>query len=154
MGITCNLDVTKIMTFTPPCHVTIEIIQTETGKPVGESSVGMRSMILNSMTPETETSCHYFWASARTYELDNAEMTRFVLEFTTKAFGEDQAMLEAQQRVVNLDPKAPTLSIIGDAGAVHACRIVERMIEGEKNAEIGTAQAPARQRHASSALAG
>src|SRR4051812_3148386 len=32
-GITCNLDVTKIMTFMPPCHVTIEIIQNEVGKP-------------------------------------------------------------------------------------------------------------------------
>ncbi len=130
-GITCNLDVTKIMTFMAPCHVTIEIIQTETGKLPGKSSVSMHSMILDSMTPETETSCHYFWASARDYDLDNAEFTRFVLEFTTKAFQEDQAMLEAQQRIVNLDPTAPTLSVLGDAGAVHACRIVERLIATE-----------------------
>src|SRR6185503_990767 len=68
-GITCNLDVTKIMTFMPPCHVTIEIIQHEAGKAAGEAKVSMHSMILNSMTPETETSCHYFWGSARDYEL-------------------------------------------------------------------------------------
>jgi vanillate O-demethylase monooxygenase subunit len=132
-GITCNLDVTKVMTFYPPCHVTIEITQVEAGSAPGQSKVGLRSMILNSMTPETDSTCHYFWGSARDYDIENAEFTRFVLDITTRAFMEDSDMLEAQQRIVDLDPSKPTVSVVGDAGAVAAIRMVERLIAAEKD---------------------
>jgi vanillate O-demethylase monooxygenase subunit len=131
-GITCNLDVTKVMTFLPPCHVSIEITQHEAGKSARDSSVSMHSMILNSMTPETETTCHYFWASARDFDINNAELTRFILDITTRAFQEDQGMLEGQQQIIDLDPSKPIVSVIGDAGAVAATRMVERLIAEER----------------------
>jgi phenylpropionate dioxygenase-like ring-hydroxylating dioxygenase large terminal subunit len=136
-GITCNFDVTKIMTFFPPCHVTIEILQKETGSKPGEGHE-FHSMILNSMTPETATSCHYFWASARDFDLDDRDVSDFILKITEKAFHEDKDMLEAQQKIVDLDPSAPTVNVIGDAGFVAARRMIDRMIERE-NAEARVA---------------
>jgi phenylpropionate dioxygenase-like ring-hydroxylating dioxygenase large terminal subunit len=136
-GITCNFDVTKIMTFSPPCHVTIEITRKETGSKAGEG-LEFHSMILNSMTPETASSCHYFWASARDSELENQELSKYVLNVTAQAFDEDKEMLEAQQAIVDLDPGAPTVAMAGDAGFLAARRMVGKLIEAE--AEAAAAQ--------------
>ena len=41
-------------------------------------------------------------------------------------------MLEAQQAIVDRDPASPTVSVVGDAGAVAANRMVERLLEAER----------------------
>jgi vanillate O-demethylase monooxygenase subunit len=35
--------------------------------------------VLNTITPETETSCHYFWAFARNYSL-HEQRSRLILQ--------------------------------------------------------------------------
>ena len=44
---------------------------TGTGAPEGDRSQGVNGFVLNTITPETETSCHYFWAFARNYRIDD-----------------------------------------------------------------------------------
>jgi phenylpropionate dioxygenase-like ring-hydroxylating dioxygenase large terminal subunit len=119
MGITTNLDVTKIMTFTPAANVVIEITQTETGRKPGENGpVNLHQFILNTMTPETDRSCHYFWRSARDYDIDNPEFTDLILKSTTAAFEEDKLMLEAEQCIIDLNPEALQIDFMGDTGRV------------------------------------
>jgi hypothetical protein len=42
-------------------------------------------------------------------------------------------MLEAEQRVIDLNPAAPQIDLVGDAGGLQARRMVERLL-AEENA--------------------
>ena len=127
-GLTFNMDVKKVMTFLPPCHVVIDITRTEANPAPGQAArIAAHHMIINSMTPETRTTCRYYWANARDHDLDNEALTKMALTQTAGAFEEDKAIIEAQQRIIDLDPSAPIVNVVGDAGGVQARRLVERM---------------------------
>ena len=88
-------------------------------------------MILNAITPETERSCHYFWVNARDFDLESTERSAFFLKNVTIAFDEDKDVLEAQQRNIELDPRASTVNVNADWGGVQAMRMMERLIANE-----------------------
>jgi vanillate O-demethylase monooxygenase subunit len=141
LGVTCNVDITKNITFSPPSNVTIEITQTRTGTRPGEpESLTFHSMIMNCMTPATDKTCHYFWASAREYDIDNDEMTQFVHDHTLHAFFEDKDMIEGQQRIVDFDGDAPTVDILGDAGSIQARAVIDRLIAAEQGIDAKESQ--------------
>jgi hypothetical protein len=48
------------------------------------------------------------------------------------AFAEDKAMIEAQQRVLNLDPQRPEVLTSSDAGPVRMRRIINDLIVAEQ----------------------
>jgi phenylpropionate dioxygenase-like ring-hydroxylating dioxygenase large terminal subunit len=54
----------------------------------------------NFLTPESETSTHYFWTVGRTFEIDNAYWTEQLYTQTRAAFDQDKAVIEAQQRSI------------------------------------------------------
>ena len=70
----------------------------------GDGPAAYHSFILNAMTPETESSCHYFWRNCRDYDIGNAELTKFLCGATAGAFEEDKAMLEHQQSTIDREP--------------------------------------------------
>ena len=127
-GFDFRFDRTQIMLFEPPSHVTIDILTNEFGKEYGDptSRLNRRIVIYDFMTPETDTSCHYFWAIARDYLIHDQTQTELGLRATSAAFNEDKLMLEGEQRVIDLDPAAPQIDLVGDTGGLQARRIVER----------------------------
>ena len=133
-GDNLRTDSTKIMTFTVPANVVIEIGAVEAGKTEDDPTnrVNRKLVVLDSMTPETETSCHYFWGNCRNYAIDDEKVTEMVLKSTSVAFDEDKFMLEAEQRIIDIDPAAPQIDLIGDAGGLQARRIVERLLSEEQ----------------------
>jgi phenylpropionate dioxygenase-like ring-hydroxylating dioxygenase large terminal subunit len=132
-GDTIRTDSTKIMTFTPPANVVIEINAVEAGKTQDDPAnrVNRKLVILDSMTPETDTSCHYFWGSCRNWAIGDAAFTEGVRKSTGVAFDEDKDMLEAEQRIIDLNPSAPQIDLVGDAGGLQARRMVERLLAVE-----------------------
>ena len=58
-----------------PCTVDIDVgvAPAGTGAPEGDRSQGVNGFVLNTMTPETDTTCHYFWAFVRNYRHHRAE---------------------------------------------------------------------------------
>ena len=136
-GINHNIDQTKVMTFTTPGNVVIDILTTESGlKPGEKPTLENRLIVLDSMTPETETTCHYFFGGCRNYRIDSAELTEMMHKTTIVAFNEDKDMLEAQQSVIELAPDAPTLNVHADWGGVQARRLVTQLIAGEAQGTI------------------
>lgn len=104
-------------------------------KPVGRpESEGTGFWAIHLLTPETETTTHYFYTAARwnpltTDPAKNAEIRAHIYKMRTFAFAEQDApVIEAQQRRITQlgDPK-PTLLAI-DAGPVQYRRILDRMI--------------------------
>lgn len=133
-GFDFPFDRTQHMLFEPPAQVTIDIISNEYGKDYGDPSsrLNRRIIIYDFMTPETDTSCHYFWAIARDYAIHDAKVNELGLKATSAAFHEDKAMLEAEQRIIDLDPRAPQIDVVGDTGGLQARRIVERLLADER----------------------
>jgi vanillate O-demethylase monooxygenase subunit len=95
---------------------------------------GLTTSNLHMMTPETETTSHYFFANTRSFRQDDAEFNHMLNVVMTGVFAdEDKPMVEAQQTMMqtaDLWALKPVLLPI-DAGAVRTRRILQRLIEEE-----------------------
>jgi vanillate O-demethylase monooxygenase subunit len=122
------------MTYTPPANVMIEITLTEAGKKPGDPTdrANRHIVILDSMTPETATSCHYFWGSGRDFRIDDAALTESNHRMIVATFREDIDIIEAEQRIIDLDPAAPQIDVMGDAGGLQARRLLDSLIAEEQ----------------------
>jgi vanillate O-demethylase monooxygenase subunit len=87
------------------------------------------------LTPETETTTHYFWAVARNVKLDDAELGARMGEIIMRAFtNEDAPVIAAQQAnmgTCDLMSLKPVL-LETDGAALRARRILARMIADEQ----------------------
>jgi vanillate O-demethylase monooxygenase subunit len=87
------------------------------------------------MTPETESTTHYFFGSARDYDVEDAGFNRFLRETVVHAFRtQDKPMLEAQQPSlgsVDLLARKP-IALLGDAGGLRVRGALERLLAVER----------------------
>jgi phenylpropionate dioxygenase-like ring-hydroxylating dioxygenase large terminal subunit len=83
------------------------------------------------LTPETETSTHYFWFLIRNFGLGDRYLERQVIDATTMAFAEDVVVAEGIQERVNggVLPRQVNLRI--DAGSTQVRRMLDKMIAAE-----------------------
>ena len=87
----------------------------------------------HTLTPETETSTHYFWHHARNFRLDEPDLTDRFAEATKLAFGEDVIIIESQQdRMMRAPADKPIIDINADAGVLQARRMLDELIEAER----------------------
>ena len=113
------------------CSSDLGVAPTGTGAPEGDRSAGVNGYVLNTMTPETDTTCHYFWAFCRNYRLQDQGLTQWLREGVTRVFGEDEAILEAQQQAMLDHPDKEFYNLNIDAGAMWARRIIDAQIAAE-----------------------
>lgn len=132
----------QIIHFEAPCTVTIDVgvAPAGTGAPQGDRSKGVNGYVLNTITPETDTSCHYFWAFCRNYAIHEQGLTQTLREGVTRVFGEDEGILEAQQQAILDHPDKVFYNLNIDAGAMWARRIIDRLVMEERGAPISPAQ--------------
>ena len=83
------------------------------------------------MTPETETTCHYFWAFVRNHHLTEQRLTTEIREGVARIFHEDEVILEAQQRAMDENPDRVFYNLNIDTGAMWARRMIDRMVARE-----------------------
>jgi vanillate O-demethylase monooxygenase subunit len=133
-GFTGNVDRWQIIDYTPPGFIRLDVgaTPTGTGAPEGRRVGGIQMRNLNAMTPETETTTHYFWGQAHDFEPRNPDMTERVFQQIKTAFLEDVAVFTAQQRNIELDPDAPQIDVNADSGGIQARRIVDRLYAEEQ----------------------
>ena len=94
---------------------------------------GIRTPGAHILTPETERTTHYFWATARDFDRQNEELTARIVELVGRAFStEDKPIIEAAQR--NIDKTGATLRnfTTGDAGSTLVRRELEKLSERER----------------------
>lgn len=144
-GFTGKVDRWQYIHFTPPGFVRLDVGACETragardlktGPFVAEGRMpgGIEMRNLNAVTPETEKTCHYFWAQAHNFHVDQPEVTEMVFQQVKTAFEEDWAIFEAQQRMIDLDPAAPRIDVNADAGQIQAINLLRRKIADEREA--------------------
>jgi phenylpropionate dioxygenase-like ring-hydroxylating dioxygenase large terminal subunit len=132
-GYSGPVDRWQIIRFEGPCTIAIDVGVAEagTGAPQGDRGKGINGYVLNTITPETATSCHYFWAFARNYSLGDQRLTHEVREGVARIFREDELILEAQQRAINARPERAFNNLNIDAGAMWARKLIDGLIAAE-----------------------
>lgn len=91
---------------------------------------------MHAITPETDTTCHYFFSQARNMKLNDPSVDEKLFAILENAFRyEDEPMIEAQQEamgdVADIMDLNPVL-LRTDAAPLEARRILTRLIEAEK----------------------
>lgn len=96
------------------------------------------------VTPVTEHQTIYYYSSCLSRKFATEDHSRQQMAVIEKAFAEDQAMIEAQQRVVDRTPE-PRFMILSTDGALNQFR---RLMAGLIEAEHGSLPQPAARRFA------
>lgn len=124
----------QVCHFLPPSHVMIEVGVAHAGKGGYDADAKHKasSIVVDFLTPETETSMWYFWGMARNFNPRDTNLTAQIREGQGKVFAEDKDVLEAQQRNLAAWPDRRLLMLNIDAGGVQARRIIDRMIAAER----------------------
>ena len=129
-----TVDRWQICRFTPPSNVIIEVGVALEGHGGYDAPNDKKvySKVIDFITPETETSIHYFWGMARKFNPKDKALTATIREGQGKIFGEDLEMLEKQQRNLLDYPDRALLMLNIDAGGVQSRKIIDRLVAEEK----------------------
>lgn len=136
-----KVDRWQIIRFEAPCTVVIDVgvAPVGTGAPQGDRSQGVNGYVLNTITPETATTCHYFWAFARNYRLEEQSLTTELRQGVAGIFREDEIILEAQQKAIDANPGRLFYNLNIDAGSMWSRRKIDRMIAAENAPSFASA---------------
>jgi vanillate monooxygenase len=130
----------QICRFTSPSNVMIEVGVAHAGKGGYDAPAEHKvySVVVDFITPETETSIHYFWGMARKFNPKDKALTAAIREGQGKIFGEDLEMLERQQKNLLAWPERKLLMLNIDTGGVQSRKIIDRILAEERAAAAGT----------------
>jgi len=128
-----KVDRWQIVRFQAPSTICIDVgvAKAGTGAPEGDRSQGVNGYVMNTITPETDRTSHYFWAFMRNYRLESQTITTQLREGVHGVFGEDEEMLMAQQQAIDANPEHEFYSLNIDMGGMWVRRILERMMQAE-----------------------
>ncbi len=123
----------QICRFSPPSHVMIEVGVALAGRGGYQADAAHKvySIVVDFITPETDTSMWYFWGMARNFRPDDKALTAQIREGQGKIFAEDMHMLERQQINHARWPARRLLKLNIDAGGVRSRMIIDRLIAAE-----------------------
>jgi len=132
----------QVCHFVPPSHVMIEVgvaLQGHGGQAAPEEFKAS-SIVVDFITPETDSSIHYFWGMARRFKPGDPSLTDRIREGQGRIFAEDQEMLERQQANLERWPQRRLLMLNIDSGGVQSRRVIERLLAAEAaSAPVGAA---------------
>ena len=134
----------QIIRFEAPATIAIDVgvAPAGSGAQDGQRGEGVNGYVLNTITPETDGSCLYFWAFARNYALHDQALTHELREGVARIFHEDELVLEAQQRSINDHPGYTFYNLNIDAGTMWMRRLIDKMIAAEAPAAPAPPAAP------------
>ncbi len=135
-----KIDRWQFLEFRPPIYARITLGAREAGSelPFGTPT----HVVLNSFTPETERSTHYFWSTVRSWGLDDVDVSKIYKNMTDQAFAEDARIVEQQQQLIDSDRSgAPLVSLAFDRAGLAARRIIKRKLDEEAMASSAPAVA-------------
>ena len=91
----------------------------------------LKFRLFHFLTPETDTSCFYFWSTANGYRLDDPSATTQLFAEIGAAFEEDRTVVEAQQARMSELGEDALVDITTDAACIHMRRTIERLAQTE-----------------------
>jgi vanillate O-demethylase monooxygenase subunit len=91
------------------------------------------------MTPETESTTHFFWSYLNNFEGQDSTISMSLLNSLIEGFMEDKAIIERQQRTLEEDPSFQMLGILADGPLTHFRRVLGKLIEAEQQTTLSAA---------------
>lgn len=145
IGYEGQVDRWQIIRFEAPATISIDVgvARAGTGARQGDRSQGVNGFVLNTITPETDKTCLYFWAFARNYALHDQRLTHELREGVATIFHEDELILEAQQHAIDDHPGYSFYNLNIDAGSMWMRRLIDKMIALESGGPRVIALRPA-----------
>lgn len=127
----------QICHFLPPSSVLIDVgvAPVGAGATPEKHDQGVRGMVIDALTPESETTTHYFWGMARNFDIHDTGFTARFKAQQGHVFNEDVEVLEAQQRSMEANPDMKLRAYSIDQGGVRARRIIDRLAKEPALAE-------------------
>jgi phenylpropionate dioxygenase-like ring-hydroxylating dioxygenase large terminal subunit len=95
---------------------------------------GFQFRLFHGLTPETETSCFYFWSCANGYRQNEPEATEQLYREIAPTFVEDKEMVEAQQARLSELGEPGLVDIVSDGNRTIMRRFIERLIAEDAGA--------------------
>lgn len=102
------------------------------GATIESHDQGVRGMVVDFMTPESEGSHHYFWGMARNFDLGDTGFTARFKAQQGGVFMEDKEILEAQQAAIAANPDLRLQAYRIDEGGVRARQMITRAIRAQQ----------------------
>ena len=96
---------------------------------------GFSARLFHGLTPETETTSHYFWSTSNGYRQDEPAATATLFNEIAHAFNEDKIVIERQQISLTQHGELGLVDIVSDVARVHMRRIAERMSAADAQSE-------------------
>jgi vanillate O-demethylase monooxygenase subunit len=140
-GFAGKVDRWQIIRYEFPSTICIDVgvAKAGTGAPEGDRSQGVNGFVMNTISPERDRSCRYYWAFMRNYRLDSQLITTQLRNGVHGVFGEDERMLKAQQETIDANPDYEFYSLNIDTGGMWVRRILERALAAEGRGEASPA---------------
>jgi vanillate O-demethylase monooxygenase subunit len=105
------------------------------GRPVTDApddlSNAVRLHSCQTLTPETETTTHYFFQQSHPVGQGDDSLTEGIYDSLVTAFNEDRDMITAQHRNILRNPQAPMLPLAMDGALVQFRRLLQQQVEAE-----------------------
>ena len=126
----------QICRFTPPSHVMIDVGVAHAGHGGFDAPAAVKasSVVVDFLTPETESTMWYFWGMARHFKPDDAALTETIRAGQATIFSEDLQLLQAQQKNLLAQPQRRLMTLNIDAGGVLSRRVIDRLLTAESAA--------------------
>jgi phenylpropionate dioxygenase-like ring-hydroxylating dioxygenase large terminal subunit len=131
-GFTGRVDRLQEFEFVAPSSVLQWTGATDAGSGATPEDFAFKFRLFHGLTPETETSCFYFWSAANGYRQNEPEATEQLYREIAPTFLEDQEMVEAQQARLSEFGESGLVDIASDATRMTMRRLVDRMIAAEQ----------------------
>ena len=87
--------------------------------------------LFHGLTPETDTTCFYFWSAANGFRPNDPAATEVLFNETARAFNEDRVVVEAQQARLSEVGAGGLVDIATDAAQLGMRRTVDRLLAEE-----------------------
>jgi phenylpropionate dioxygenase-like ring-hydroxylating dioxygenase large terminal subunit len=131
-----NIDRCQISHWMAPASVTVDATKWTAGEggPDADRDQALEVFNVNSITPETATTSHYFWSQALGPRVnDDPNVNEKFHNQIAEAFQEDQTLLELQQSRIEQFGRSDTeIDINVDTGMLQARRILDELIAAER----------------------
>ncbi|MBT6275762.1 MAG: aromatic ring-hydroxylating dioxygenase subunit alpha [Chromatiales bacterium] len=129
-----NLDRWFIYDFLLPGTLLMHSGGRPTGSPQDDNSAAVRLHSCQTLTPETDTSTHYFFQQGHPASEGDDTVAESIYNSVVGAFHEDRDMITAQLGVINRDPTRPMLPLHMDRALLRFREIVAEQVDKEGGA--------------------
>jgi phenylpropionate dioxygenase-like ring-hydroxylating dioxygenase large terminal subunit len=122
--------------FFAPCVSRVDVVTMNAGQEHTEENMnkGLRAFSYKFLTPETETTTHFFWMHVRNFGLGDADLEANLIKGMNQTFDEDNVIVGALQREQAATGVRQYTWLAVDAGPARVRKMLEEMVLAESQA--------------------